>query len=151
MNDFFGEKVAKIFSGNIRKFAGEHGLEIEIPVHIHNTRKALLIGEFARENGKLDMYREKVMTAYWIEKKNIEDENILFGILEECGIPKEVSEILNNRQYYIKLERIKNEAWSQGVSGIPTVMFNGAPIMGAQQYSFYEKLAEKFNIQKRAS
>ncbi|MCW8936037.1 MAG: DsbA family protein [Gammaproteobacteria bacterium] len=90
---------------NLMQLADEEGINICEQTIITNSRKALLLSEATKPLGADVFYplHEQLFSAYFIEGKNIGDENILRDIAKQNNIP----------------ENLINQAWSDKYANGP--------------------------------
>lgn len=132
----------------MRQFAESFGVEIGSPSRMQNTRRALAVGEYARQDGKQDAFRNLAMIAYWREGKNLENDEHLIEIAEAAGIGRAaVAAVDEDPRWLAAIDRIREEAGSIGVTGIPTFIFGelgggGTAVIGCQPYEALRRAAQ---------
>jgi predicted DsbA family dithiol-disulfide isomerase len=120
------------------RFAASFGVEgmVRNP-RTPNTRRALAMAEFARDNGKLTEFREKAMDAYFKEGKDIEDSIVLKDLASAAGLDQELAlRAADDPDYLKKIDAIRTEYKKVGTGGIPTFVFGRERVEGCQQYEF---------------
>lgn len=108
---------------------------------VPNTRWALEIGEFARENNKMHEWIDRVYHASFVDEKNIGDRTILLNIAEEMGMDIEaIDQALDNGHYSHLLTEHDQECSEKKVEWVPTI-FNGDEkiLEGAFTFSVFEE------------
>lgn len=94
-----------------------------------------------------DDVHHALLQAYFVDNRDISDEDVLLDIVVSCGIDGEAfSEIINEQQLAIGQAVIEehNDAISRGITAVPTVVLGGAfPVPGAQDVETYERLVER--------
>jgi predicted DsbA family dithiol-disulfide isomerase len=135
----------------LREFAASFGVtDLELPDHMPNTRRALAIAEYAREQGKLDAFRDAAMHAHWREGKNLEDEQDLRDIALGAGLePEAALRAIGAKQYLQRVDAIREEASSVGVTGIPTLIIGRYGVVGCQPYEVIAQAAERAGARRR--
>lgn len=89
--------------------------------HAPSTKPALLLSEFARQQGKLDAWREAGMNAHWRDGRDIEDRTVLGELLDAVGLDAaEAWAFVDSDEAPRILHRQREEAMQWGVTGIPT-------------------------------
>jgi predicted DsbA family dithiol-disulfide isomerase len=144
------ERLSQLKSG-LREFAASFGVtDLELPDHMPNTRRALAIAEYAREQGKLDAFRDAAMHAHWRAGKNLEDEQDLREIALGAGLePEAVLHATGAHQYLQRVDAMREEASSVGVTGIPTLIIGRYGVVGCQPYEVIAQAAERAGARRR--
>jgi predicted DsbA family dithiol-disulfide isomerase len=102
---------------------------------IPNTRKALAVAEFARDQGKLHPLRHAVMEAYWRGGRDIEDTAVLADCAREAGLdPWAAALAIGEPAYRARVDAMGGEAQRDGVTGIPTFVIGRHRVVGCQPY-----------------
>jgi predicted DsbA family dithiol-disulfide isomerase len=145
------ERLPQLKSG-LREFAASFGVEnLVLPERLPNTRRALAIAEYAREQGKLTAFRDATMHAHWREGKNLEDEHDLREIALRAGLaPKAALRALSAERYLRRVDAIREEAAQVGVTGIPTFVIGRYGVVGCQPYEVLARAAERAGAQRRS-
>ena len=124
------------------------GLEYGKRTHTYNSRKAQEIGKWADDQlNHGNDYQEIHMglyRAYFVEGLNIGDDQVLLDIASQCGLPvDEVSEVLKSRSYSEAIDKDWEKSRSYGVTGVPTFVYKGRGVVGAQPYEMLEQLVKE--------
>ena len=136
----------------LRPFAKEFGVTIELPDKIPYTKRALAITEFARDMGKLELFRDATMEAHWSQGKDIEAIEDLAEIASAVGLePDEALSAGDDPAYLARVDDIRKDAQSHQVTAIPTFMFGQHPVVGCQRYETLERIAQKLQIPEALS
>lgn len=115
-----------------------------------NTRRALAIAEYAREQGKLEAFRDAAMHAHWREGKNLEDGHDLREIALHAGLePEAALRAIGAKQYLQQVDAIREEATRMGVTGIPTLVIGRYGVVGCQPYEVITQAAERAGARRR--
>ena len=92
-------------------------------------------------------FHDRLMSAYFTENRNIADSDVLIELAVDVGVDREelVSEGESRRQELTQqVIDEHNNAMSNSVTGIPTVLFeNQMPVPGAQPLETYVRLIER--------
>jgi predicted DsbA family dithiol-disulfide isomerase len=144
------ERLPQLRSG-LREFAASFGVtDLELPDHMPNTRRALAIAEYAREQGKLDAFRDAAMEAHWREGKNLEDGHDLREIALRAGLePEAALQAMGAERYLQRVDAIREEATQIGVTGIPTLVIGRYGVVGCQPYEVITQAAERAGARRR--
>lgn len=145
VTDMFPAARVESMREYMRTFAAKFGLEdMGSPTRISNTRRALAISEFAREQGKLDAFRDTAMEAYWREDLNLEDDTDLRTVATRVGLtPDEALRAADDKEYLRRVDAMRAEATQMGVTGIPTFFIGDECVVGCQPYEALAASAER--------
>jgi predicted DsbA family dithiol-disulfide isomerase len=136
---------------SLREFATSFGItDLELPDYMPNTRRALAIAEYARELGKLEALRDAAMHAHWREGKNLEDAHDLRAIALRAGLePEAALQAMGAEQYLQRVDAIREEASTIGVTGIPTLVVGRYGVVGCQPYEVITQAVERASARRR--
>jgi predicted DsbA family dithiol-disulfide isomerase len=113
--------------------AKESGTEIVLPGFRTNSRLSLEASEFAKTRDRFREFHNSIYEAYFTERKNIGDINIILEAGMKAGLDwMELEECLRRRTMFHKLEENKKTAESNLVAGVPTLIMGGFPVYGNQ-------------------
>ena len=132
-------------------FAASFGVyDIEMPNRLPNTRRALAMAEFARDHGKLRLFRSLAMKAHWKEGKDLENSHDLAGLASRTGLDAEEALLAaDSSQYLVRVDGLREEASRMGVTGIPTFIIGKERVVGCQPYDDLAKAATRAGAPKR--
>ncbi len=118
---------------------------------MNNTRRAIALAEWARDQGKLHAFREAAMEAYWHRGENLEDEEVIGRVAEQAGLPaRQALAAMDAPEYQARVDALRAEGNSLGVSGIPTVFVGNLRVVGAQPYEVYADAARRAGAKPRS-
>jgi predicted DsbA family dithiol-disulfide isomerase len=111
------------------------------PEIVPNSKKALRLGELARDLGKHDEFHDRVMDAYWEEARNIGDDDELRALAGDVELPAEdVERVLAGDEYAERIEVSTQQAASLGINGIPAFLIDSRLlVLGAQPPETFER------------
>ena len=118
------------------------GLEYNRPDIVPNTRLALRMPEFAREQGVHDRFHDRLMDAYWAEATNIGDADELRLLAAEIGLDETgVERVIADPVSYIdRVESSTRQAQSLGIGGIPAFLLDRRLlVLGAQPLEIFRR------------
>jgi predicted DsbA family dithiol-disulfide isomerase len=133
----FPEKASAEHGGYLESFAGRFGVGgLKRPSRLPNTRRALAIAEYARDEGKIDLFRSMVMDARWKEDRDIGDNAVLVDLARSAGLnPDRAMAAADDPLYLARVGAMRVEYKGVGVGGIPTFVFPGvSPVEGCRPY-----------------
>lgn len=144
MAELFGAARAAGMADSLREFARGFGLQdMRVPERLQNTRGILAASEYARDQGRLDLFREAAMDAYWREGRNLEDLAVVREVAERAGLdPDGTAAAVTSPEHLGRIEAIRREAGLLGVSGIPTFFIGRHRIVGCQPYEILAAAVE---------
>jgi len=136
---------------HLRRFAAAFGVEgLRIPERTPNTRKALALAEWARDQGRLHPFREAAMSAHWRDGQDIEDEQVLARLAAAAGLdPEAAAAALRDPLYAGRVDSMGDEAARAGVTGIPTFFIGDRMVVGCQPYELVAAEAEAAGARHR--
>jgi predicted DsbA family dithiol-disulfide isomerase len=132
---------------NLRCRGKEYGLKFCDAKLLSNSRKALIVGEYARKVGKNAEFTHQVFKAYFERCLDIGKDAVLFEIGEKVGLAKqEIEDCLKNPLYQNSFADNCAEARKLDISGVPTFIVNSKyRITGAQSEETFVELFEMIN------
>lgn len=142
----FSIEQAKQMNNHVSQMAKEVGLDYHFEIAIpNNTKLAHRLLHFAKQQGKQNEMKERLMQAYFIKGEDIGDITILAKCANEIGLDKnEVVEILQNNAYENEVQIDLYHAQQIGVTGVPFFVFNNKyAISGAQASETFLELLSK--------
>lgn len=112
---------------------------------VPNTKKALKLGERARDLGRFGKLHPRLFHAYWAEARDIGDDDVLVGLAGEAGITEE-----DGRSAFADTELDERVTqWTQaalelGAGGVPAWLVDERLLVpGAQPHDVFERVMEK--------
>jgi predicted DsbA family dithiol-disulfide isomerase len=145
LKELFASDQLEMMSAHLQRMAKQQGAgEITVGERLPNTRRALAVAEFAREQGKLDEFREAAMSAYWREGRDLEATEYLREVITSAGLDPEAGLAAQDDETYLeRVDELRAEAKRAGVNGIPTMFFGEGPVVtGAQPYELLLRAAK---------
>lgn len=151
LDEYFPAERLAGMAEYMKDFAASFGVsDFRQRERIPNTRRALALAEVAREEGKLDSYRQRAMHAHWRDEMDLEDDGDLRAIATDAGLtPEAVERSKDDPTYLQRIDAIRVEANSIGVTGIPTFVIGRYGLTGAQPYEAFAAFAERAGVAKR--
>jgi predicted DsbA family dithiol-disulfide isomerase len=136
LDQFFPPERLRGMADSMRDFAAQFGIEdFRQPERIPNTRRALALAEVAREEGRLDAFRQRAMDAHWRDGMDLEDAHDLKTIARDAGLAEDaVERSKGDPRYLERVDEIREEANRIGVAGIPTFVIGNLGLSGCQPY-----------------
>jgi len=137
---------------HIRSVADSHGAgDIKVGERLSNTRRALAISELARDEGRLDAFREAAMVAYWQGGANLESDEDLRAIATEAGLdPYAALAASDDSSLLARVDAIREEAGRAGVTAVPTLLLDsGQALVGARPFDALASFVESAGATRR--
>jgi predicted DsbA family dithiol-disulfide isomerase len=135
----------------LRAFAQRFGItDMKLRDRSPNTRRALAIAEYARDQGKLEAWRQLAMDAHWRRGLDLESDADLRALAAEAGLdPGAAIAASRDDQYLDRIDRKREEAEALGVTGIPTFVIGDEGVVGCQPYEVLEDFVRSQGARKR--
>jgi len=126
---------AKALNAQLKQTAKEVGLDYQLDTMIPtNSYDALRLSYYAKENGKMKEFMERIMKAHFTDSLDIGDHATLAQLASEIGLDaNEALDVLANDKYSENLANDKAEGSNIGIQGVPFFVVNDKyAISGAQ-------------------
>ena len=140
------EQEAKNMTSNVASRAKEVGLDYNFDdMKTANTTAAHRLAKLAAEQGKAEIYNERLMKAYFLEGEAIGRHDVLKRLAKEAELDMEtVQRVLESNEYEEAIEQDIYEAQQIGVRGVPFFVFNNKyGVSGAQPQGLFEQTIEQ--------
>ncbi|WP_125141567.1 DsbA family oxidoreductase [Clostridium transplantifaecale] len=148
-----GNDLLKQFPGSdemfdyLRERGKKYGLSFAHLTVLPNSRKALLVGEYAKEIGKNEAFVSAMWQAYFKDGKNIGEDQVIVDTAGKVGITEaEVHAAFHNKKYAEALENNMREGIKYGVDSVPTfIIEEQVKVVGARSEDIFKKALEELN------
>jgi predicted DsbA family dithiol-disulfide isomerase len=112
---------------------------------VPNSRKALMVGELARERGVFETLHPRLFDAYWVRGGDIGDEKVLVEEGVAVGLERaEVLEVVSDARYLERIDAFTQAALQLGVGGVPAWLIDERLLVpGAQPHDVFERVMER--------
>ena len=135
---------AKRNAEQITELGSELGFEFDFfeGMRIVNTRDAHILLDYAKDHGKQTELKMRLFDAYFNERKDISDREILAQVIQSVGLDtNEAMARLNDAAVRNQVESEEDHWRNRGVTGVPTVVFGSAgALVGAQPVDVYKQV-----------
>jgi predicted DsbA family dithiol-disulfide isomerase len=130
---------------HLRSRGEEYGLNFGNVRTLPNSKKALIVGEYARKMGKNEEFADAVFRGYFEDCLDIGKEEVIIDLAKKVGLTKQdVESALKDPLLQKVYANNCLEARKHHVKGVPTFIINGKyEIVGAQPEQTFEELFEK--------
>ncbi|OAH54353.1 disulfide bond formation protein DsbA [Domibacillus aminovorans] len=145
---------AKAMNDQMTEQAKEAGLDYQMDtIILANTHDAHRLSHYAKEQGKMVEFTERIMKAYFTESKHIADFESLAQLAEESGLLKEeVLNVLESGMYSDQVRADQKEAAQVGVRGVPFFVFNEKyAVSGAQPVESFLQVLHKVGTEEQVT
>ena len=124
----------KQMMANLEQMARDDGLALAPRTFTTNSHSALLLAEAVRwlAPEAFERLHKRLFEAYFAERRNIGDRDVLRAIADECGIAAQVVDQAWSDPVYEK--RLRDQFWRAaqiGVQGVPAFLFGRYIVSGA--------------------
>ena len=118
---------------------------------VPNSRRALILGELARERGVLDALHPRLFDAFWARGLDIGDERVLVGEGTAAGLEQdEILASLDSERYLEQIEAQTREALESGAGGVPAWLIDDRVLIpGAQPPELFERVLGRLGYAAR--
>ncbi|GAA5224725.1 DsbA family oxidoreductase [Membranihabitans marinus] len=111
-------------------------------MRIVNTRDAHVLLEYAKEEGKQTDLKMRLVTAFFSERKDVSDRQVLLQELQTVGLnPEEAERRLKDEGARQRVTDKEGYWHSRGVASVPTIVFdNQSAVTGAQPVDVFKQV-----------
>ena len=115
--------------------------------HYYNTHKGHCLIHWAEKFGQHQALNELMITAYFTQGKNLNDENVLSELVEELGLePNEALKALRDPSLEKELNDKKKRVDALNITSIPAFLINGKHLVTCSNSAdFFEDTLIKFS------
>src|SRR4051812_10602517 len=112
---------------------------------VPNSRRALALAEYAREEGRFEEVHRALFRAYWAEGLDIGAPEVLLGVAADAGLePAEAAGRLEDPALLAVIEEQTARAIEHGAGGVPAWAIDEAVLVpGAQPHDVFERVLER--------
>jgi len=137
---------------HVGKMARTCAEEVCLPIGDHviysNSRLAFEVGALAEDHKRGNEFRDALFEAYFVNKRDIGEREVILDIARAAGLDETDAErCLDEHTHAARVDADLAEARDIGITGAPTFMIGGFPVVGAQPIEslrfVYDKLTNK--------
>lgn len=132
---------------NISALGAEYGFEFDYfeQMKIVNTRDAHVLLDFAHEQGLQHQLQQRLFAAFFTERKDVSIRAVLLAEAESVGLdPAAAALALDDSERRRRVVNREVQWQQQGISGVPTVIFNRSSAMtGAHPQATYKNVLQE--------
>ena len=139
----FPKDYLDMMKANIKKLADDVGISLKLSDKLPNSRLALYLSEFARKNGKFEVFHKLVFDSYWMDGKDIGDQAFLLDLADTIGLKRnEILDYISSEEPKSELTKSLKDLRQYGINGVPTFIIGDKIVVGAQPYEVFMKVIE---------
>jgi predicted DsbA family dithiol-disulfide isomerase len=137
---------------HLQHLAREAGLTMVSPAVIAYSRWALEATEYARQQGKLEVFHRNVFEKYYGEGQDIGQWPVLRAAAEAAGLnPEAMQAAVQAGEFTQVLDKHIEQAVEWGITAVPTYIVDDQyEIVGAQPYSVFEQAMVRLGAKPKA-
>ena len=132
---------------HISALGAEYGFEFDYfdGMKIVNTRDAHVLLDYAHEQGLQNELKQRLFAAFFTEHKDVSDRAVLLAEAQSLGLDTAAAKLaLDDSERRSRVVSQEQQWQRQGVSGVPTVIFNRRSAMtGAQPQATYKEVLQE--------
>lgn len=154
LSEIFPPERLPAMREHMRRFSASFGIDppLEQVSHLPNTRRALAIAEHARDEGKLDAFRNAAMHAHWRAQEDLEKDEVLRRCAEKAGLdPDKALTAADDPVFQRRVDDHTREGQRKGVTGIPSFFIGPYFVVGCQPYEVLEAAVLRAGGKPRAA
>jgi predicted DsbA family dithiol-disulfide isomerase len=133
-------------TAQVVEMAEEEGLKFDFDrAVVANTKNAHRLIHLAKSSGKGDAMKERLLSAYFSEGKNVDDPETLMALGQEVGVKEvEIKKMLESNLFEDAVDQDIYESRQIGVRGVPFfVLDRKFGVSGAQPPEVFEQTLAK--------
>lgn len=142
-----GDYLQRAWRQSVYPIARRMGVPINLPTvspqpHSHLAFEGF---QYAKEHGKGNEYNHRVLTAFFVESRDIGDIGVLTKLAGEVGLDEtEFEQVLRTRKYRDAHRRALRHAYEEaGVTGVPMFVVGDQVLTGLQDRETLEAVIEQ--------
>lgn len=149
--DRFGKERITAMHAQLLSFAAGFGITDMHPRdRSPNSRRALAIAELARDEGKLERFRDLAMDAHWRKGLDLESDEDLRALAKDAGLdPDRALAASTDPRYLARIDERREEAEARGITGIPTFVIGDQGVVGCQPYDVLAQFVEACGARRK--
>ncbi len=133
----------------MKKLMAEEGLPYGNRTHTYNSRLAQELGAWVATLEGFDDFHDAVFRAYFVDARNISDENVLIDVANSVGLPEaETRKVLSERLFKDAVDADWAKSHEYGVTGVPTYISQGYGVVGAQSFENLAQFLDKIGASR---
>jgi predicted DsbA family dithiol-disulfide isomerase len=152
---------AEAMLGYVKAFAARFGIDdLSPPERLANTRRALAVAQYARDEGRLDAFRAAAFDAYWRLGLGLESDEDIARLAERAGLdPQAAVAAARDPNLLAVVDAARRQAVESGVTSVPTFEVRpalpgearAARVVGCQRYDVLAEAVRRAGARRRGS
>ena len=117
--------------------------------HTYNSRLAQEVGAWAETMQKNTSIHDNFFEAYFVKGLNIGLEEVILDVVSNSGLDiNEARLVIKDRIFKKNIDEDWKKSNEYGVTGVPTFVYSGQSLVGAQPYENLEQFLNHFGVKK---
>ena len=117
--------------------------------HTYNSRLAQEIGAWAETIQKNTSIHDNFFEAYFVKGLNIGLKEVILDVVSNSGLDiNEARSVIKDRTFKKNIDEDWKKSSEYGVTGVPTFVYSGQSLVGAQPYENLVQFLNHFAIKK---
>ena len=117
--------------------------------HTYNSRLAQEVGAWAETMQKNTPIHDNFFEAYFVKGLNIGLEEVILDVVSNSGLDiNEARSVIKDRTFKKNIDEDWKKSNEYGVTGVPTFVYSGQSLVGAQPYENLEQFLNHFGVKK---
>ena len=117
--------------------------------HTYNSRLAQEVGVWAETMQKNTSIHDNFFEAYFVKGLNIGLEEVILDVVSNSGLDiNEARSVIKDRTFKKNIDEDWKKSNEYGVTGVPTFVYSGQSLVGAQPYENLEQFLNHFGVKK---
>ncbi|MDC1133404.1 DsbA family protein [Alphaproteobacteria bacterium] len=115
--------------------------------HTYNSRLAQEVGAWAETIQPDTTIHDKFYEAYFVNGLNVGLEEVILDVVSKSNLDvNEAKSVILNRTFKSHIDKDWEKSEKYGVTGVPTFVYEGQSLVGAQPYESLERFLNHFGI-----
>ena len=125
------------------------GLSYNDRTHTYNSRLAQEIGAWAETVQNNTSIHDNFFEAYFVNGLNVGLEEVILDVVSKSNLDvDEAKLVIKNRTFKSNIDEDWEKSRKYGVTGVPTFVYSGQSLVGAQPYENLEQFLNHFGVPK---
>ena len=132
---------------NVRRLQEEYGVEMDLDLATEvDSMPAQVASHYVKEEYPYEQwlaFDEAIFEAVWQENRDVGDPDVIADLADEVGLDgEEIRDVIEDEDRREKVQSLSEMARRQGVSGVPTFVYEGTAARGAVPPEHLQQLVE---------